>query len=43
MPINEEEYQRFCELVEKGLQNGHIDWDIVFDCVKEELEDFQPP
>jgi len=34
-PKNKPEFDRFCELSEKGLCNGHIDWNIVFNCAKD--------
>jgi hypothetical protein len=34
-PKNKTEFDRFCELSEKGLRNGHIDWNIVFNCAKD--------
>ena len=37
-PDDEAEYKHFCEQCEKGLRNDHIDWNIIFDCAKEAIE-----
>jgi len=37
-PRHQKEFLSFCCYCEKGLLNGHIDWDILFDCAREELE-----
>lgn len=37
-PRNEAEFREWAELCEKGLCNGHIDWDIVYQCAREALE-----
>jgi hypothetical protein len=37
-PQSDEEFEEFCTYCEKGLTNGHIDWDIVFECAKEAME-----
>lgn len=36
-PVSETEFEEFCHLCEKGLKNGHIDWDIVLSCAKEAM------
>ena len=36
-PKDENEFQEFCSYCEKGLMNGHIDWDIVFNCAKDAM------
>ena len=38
-PKSEAEFEEFCQLCEKGLTGGHIDWGIVFDCAKEAMTD----
>jgi len=37
-PRHEKEFLSFCGSCEKGLLDGHIDWNILFDCAREELE-----
>ena len=38
-PADKEEFERFCSLCEKVLKSSHhIDWDIIFSCVKDEIE-----
>jgi hypothetical protein len=37
-PKSQEEFDRWAELAEKGLLNGHIDWSIIYACAK----DFMP-
>jgi len=36
-PINEDEFWEFGRMCRKGMEN-QIDWDIIFDCVKDEME-----
>ena len=31
-PKNQEEFDEWARLAEKGLLNGHIDWDILYEC-----------
>ena len=31
-PKNQEEFDEWAQLAEKGLLNGHIDWDILYEC-----------
>jgi len=31
-PRNQDEFDRWAQLAEKGLLNGHIDWDILYEC-----------
>ena len=38
-PKDENEFQEFCNYSEKGLMNGHIDWDIVFNCAKDAMRE----
>ena len=37
-PKNEKEFREFCEFCEKGLRNGHIDWNIIFNCAKDAMK-----
>jgi hypothetical protein len=31
-PRDQEEFDDWAHLAEKGLMNGHIDWDIIYEC-----------
>jgi len=31
-PKDQEEFDEWARLAEKGLLNGHIDWDILYEC-----------
>jgi len=31
-PRSQEEFNEWAQLLEKGLLNGHIDWDILYEC-----------
>lgn len=31
-PRDQDEFDDWARLAEKGLLNGHIDWDILYDC-----------
>ena len=37
LPCDDEEFEEWAYLCEKGLLNGHIDWDILYDCTREAL------
>ena len=37
VPRDDEEFEEWADLCEKGLINGHIDWDILYDCAWEAL------
>ena len=37
-PQSQDEFDAWATLVEKGLLNGHIDWDILYQCACEALE-----
>ena len=37
MPRDDEEFEEWAYLLEKGLLNGHIDWDILYECVREAM------
>ncbi len=37
-PKDVNEFEEFCYYCEKGLKNGHIDWDIILQCAKEAVE-----
>jgi len=34
---NQEEFDEWAELAEKGLLNSHIDWDIIYECAEEAM------
>jgi len=36
-PCGDEEFEEWARLCEKGLLNGHIDWDILFECAKDAM------
>jgi hypothetical protein len=36
-PRGEEEFEEWVYLCEKGLLNGHIDWDILYACAREAM------
>ncbi len=40
-PIDQAEFDRWAQLAEKGLLNGHIDWDIIYECTREAMADFE--
>lgn len=31
-PRDQDEFDEWAQLAEKGLLNGHIDWDILYEC-----------
>ena len=33
-PKDQDEFEKWALLVEKGLLNGHIDWDILYECTR---------
>jgi hypothetical protein len=37
VPENQEEFDKWAYLAEKGLRNGHINWDIIYRYVKEAM------
>jgi hypothetical protein len=37
-PRGKKEFSEFREYCEKGLRNGHIDWNIVLDCAKDAMK-----
>ena len=37
MPEDQEEFDHRAVLAEKGLLNGHIDWDIIYECTKDAM------
>ena len=39
-PRDDEEFDEWAHLCEKGLLNGHIDWDILYDCARAALAPF---
>lgn len=36
-PKDQEEFNKWAALAEKGLLNGHIDWDIIYECTKDAM------
>lgn len=36
-PRDQEEFDEWACLAEKGLLNGHIDWDIIYECTREAM------
>ena len=36
-PKDRAEFNRWAELAEKGLLNGHIDWNIIYECTKDAM------
>jgi len=36
-PKDRAEFDRWAELAEKGLLNGHIDWSIIYECTKDAM------
>ena len=36
-PKDEDEFERWALLVEKGLLNGHIDWNILYECTRDAI------
>ena len=38
-PKDQEEFNDWAALAEKGLLNGHIDWDIIYECTKDAMGD----
>jgi hypothetical protein len=36
-PKDQQEFDKWAMLAEKGLLNGHIDWDIIYECTKDAM------
>ncbi|GAF71180.1 unnamed protein product [marine sediment metagenome] len=36
-PRNQREFDDWAGLLEKGLCNGHIDWDILYECTRDAM------
>ena len=36
-PKSQEEFDDWAHLCEKGLCNGHIDWDIAYECIRDAM------
>ena len=36
-PRDEDEFEKWALLLEKGLLNGHIDWDILYGCTRDAI------
>lgn len=37
-PKNQAEFDDWAHLFEKGLCNGHIDWDIMYECTRDAMD-----
>ena len=37
-PKDQEEFDEWAYLFEKGLCNGHIDWDIMYSCTRDAMD-----
>jgi hypothetical protein len=37
-PRDQEEFDDWAHLAEKGVMNGHIDWDIIHECTREAMQ-----
>ena len=37
-PKNQQEFDEWAGLLEKGLLNGHIDWDILYECTYDAMK-----
>jgi len=35
---DQEEFDEWARMAEKGLLNGHIDWDIIYDCTRDAVQ-----
>ena len=38
-PRDQDEFDAWAQLAEKGLLNGHIDWDILYECTCDAMHD----
>ena len=36
-PKDQDEFEKWALLIKKGLLNGHIDWDILYECTREAI------
>lgn len=36
-PKSQDEFDTWASLAEKGLLNGHIDWNIIYECTKDAM------
>ena len=36
-PRDQEEFEEWARFAEKGLMNGHIDWDILYECTRDAM------
>ena len=41
-PRDDEEFDEWAYLCEKGLLNGHIDWDILYACARDAMRTYPP-
>jgi len=37
-PADQDDFEKWALLVEKGLLNGHIDWDILYECTRDAIK-----
>jgi len=37
VPENQGEFNKWAELAEKALLNGHIDWNIIYECTRDAM------
>ena len=37
IPSDQQEFDTWAELAEKGLLNGHIDWSIIYECTRDAM------
>lgn len=42
MPHDDEEFEEWAYLLEKGLLNGHIDWDVLYACARDAMRSWPP-
>jgi len=39
-PRDQKEFNDWAMLAEKGLLNGHIDWDIIYECTRDAMASY---
>ena len=40
-PRNQQEFDEWARLAEKGLMNGHVDWDIIYECTRDAMAGYE--
>ena len=40
-PMDQTEFDRWAELAEKGLLNGHTNWNVIYECTREAMADYK--